>query len=93
LNAVVAALIACQRGTTPVLEIATTTSVVNSGLLDTLLPRFTAAEARYAVECADWLSDGDGRQVIATYHVAGRPAFTAWPARCIANTPLALPCK
>lgn len=37
---------ACGRSGTPFLDIATTTSVVNAGLLDTLLPRFTAATVR-----------------------------------------------
>jgi tungstate transport system substrate-binding protein len=42
----VIALSACEHNRTPVLEIATTTSVVNSGLLETLLPRFTGATVR-----------------------------------------------
>jgi tungstate transport system substrate-binding protein len=40
----------------------------------------------------DWLSRGDGRRRMADHLVAGRPAFTVWPASCQDDHPTALPC-
>src|ERR671911_1581246 len=44
--AIVAMLTGCAPATRPALDIATTTSVQNSGLLDSLLPHFAPAQVR-----------------------------------------------
>ena len=42
---------------------------------------------------ADWLSTGDGRRRMAGHKVAGRPAFTVWPASCPGTAPASTPCE
>jgi tungstate transport system substrate-binding protein len=49
-------------------------------------------ESLVAARFADWLAQDEGRTVIASYTVAGRSAFTVWPAGCTGTTPAALPC-
>ena len=44
--ALAASLLACSRGEPPILDLATTTSVQNSGLLEDLLPHFAGARVR-----------------------------------------------
>jgi tungstate transport system substrate-binding protein len=41
---------------------------------------------------ADWLASGDGRSRMSAYRVAGRVAFTVWPASCANDVPDASPC-
>jgi tungstate transport system substrate-binding protein len=41
---------------------------------------------------ATWLAQGEGRQRIADFRIAGRVAFTAWPSGCSADAATALPC-
>ena len=41
---------------------------------------------------AEWLTSGDGRQRMAAFTVAGRPAFAVWPDGCPGATPIASPC-
>jgi tungstate transport system substrate-binding protein len=45
-----------------------------------------------AAAFAEWLSTGDGRRRMADHQVAGRPAFTVWPASCPGDRPASLPC-
>jgi tungstate transport system substrate-binding protein len=43
---------------------------------------------------AKWLTDGDGRRLIAAYRTAaGPPAFTVWPDDCPRESPSAMPCS
>jgi tungstate transport system substrate-binding protein len=48
----------------------------------------TASTARFA----DWVAEGGGRMLIDAYEIAGRAAFSVWPAGCPGATPSALPC-
>jgi hypothetical protein len=73
------ALSACERARTPVLDIATTTSVANSGLLDTLLPRFTDATVRVqAAGSGRSLAMLAGGQADAITTHAHRPKRVIW---------------
>lgn len=45
-----------------------------------------------AVALANWLAEGQGRERIAAFRVAGRQAFALWPLDCPGHTPLAVPC-
>lgn len=46
-----------------------------------------------AVAFAEWLSDGPGRDLIGTFQIAGRKAFTVWPQGCSRDTPSDAPCE
>lgn len=47
---------------------------------------------RRAAALAAWLTTGGGREAIAAYRIAGRPAFTVWPSGCLGAVPDAPPC-
>lgn len=46
-----------------------------------------------ATALARWLSDGEGREQIAAFRVAGRQPFNLWPLNCPRDKPSALPCS
>ena len=46
-----------------------------------------------ATTFAAWLVDGEGRQVVERFKVAGRAAFTLWPPGCPGDTPEATVCR
>lgn len=41
---------------------------------------------------AEWLLEGNGRDLIAAYRANGQAVFTVWPENCPADTPEARPC-
>ena len=45
-----------------------------------------------AAQFAEWLLEGEGRRLIESYRVKGRPAFTPWQLGCPGSRPSALPC-
>ena len=49
-------------------------------------------ESPTAARHAQWLAAGEGRTLIEAFTVAGRRAFTVWPAGCAGTTPSATPC-
>jgi tungstate transport system substrate-binding protein len=50
----------------------------------------SAAEAM-AAQLAGWLTDGDGRRLIAGFKVKGVNVYTVWPAGVPRDTPSAVP--
>lgn len=46
-----------------------------------------------AVAFAEWLSDGEGRDLINTFQIAGRKAFALWPQDCPRDLPARTPCR
>jgi tungstate transport system substrate-binding protein len=46
-----------------------------------------------AAAFADWLSDGEGRDLIGAFQIAGRTVFVLWPSRCPRDNPSASPCQ
>jgi tungstate transport system substrate-binding protein len=51
----------------------------------------TAAEREAGTTLADWLANGEGRQLVAGFLVEGRSVFTIWPAGSPRNLPGDLP--
>lgn len=51
----------------------------------------TPAEQEAATRLADWLADGEGRPLVARFHVNGQPVFTIWPAGTPRDQPADLP--
>lgn len=98
--AIVVMLSACTSAARPTIDIATTTSVQNSGLLDYLLPNFESAQVRVHAagsgRSLEMLADGvvdRGRDRLSEYRIDGRIAFTVWPNTCPGHTPDARPCE
>ncbi len=50
-----------------------------------------AAEREAATRLSEWLADGEGRQLVARFHVNGRSVFEAWPAGIPRHQPADLP--
>ena len=46
-----------------------------------------------AATFADWLTRGEGRQLIERHRIEGRVAFHVWPESCPGNVPTAMPCS
>jgi len=46
-----------------------------------------------AATFADWLTRGEGRQLIERHRIEGRVAFHVWPDSCPGNVPTATPCS
>jgi tungstate transport system substrate-binding protein len=53
----------------------------------------TGREQAAAMELARWLSDGDGRPLIAAFAASGRTVFNVWPLGMSRNRPIDLPAR
>lgn len=51
-------------------------------------PRAAGTAERFAV----WLAEGEGRERISAFRIAGRMGFTVWPSGCRGDATTALPC-